>query len=162
MPEIIGWQKSLVVQKDMSLGCIPTGYEFLIRVSGIEGVDLSTFQDEFNLQARNIDNNSFDSVANAVEQKYQDIKIDRKAFPTGREKVDFVKDLLEQGKPCLLSLIISKGNYHIMPVIYIDDSIMITIHHMESSGIIQLLRLDLRDVIYRHDNYSGGNDVAWL
>lgn len=41
------------------LGCIPTGIEWMIRVSGIEGVSLENFQEKYNLQSSGIAPNSF-------------------------------------------------------------------------------------------------------
>ena len=80
MPELRNWKDVLVIQRDPELGCIPTSYEWMLRVSKVRGVNLENFQEEFNLQAQGKADNNFNSIADAVEEKYPHIKIKRKSF----------------------------------------------------------------------------------
>ena len=43
---LVGWEKNAVVQRKLDTGCIPTGYEYLLRSAGVEGIDYAKFQDE--------------------------------------------------------------------------------------------------------------------
>jgi len=36
MPELSNWKETLVIQRDPKLGCIPAGYEWIIRFARIE------------------------------------------------------------------------------------------------------------------------------
>ena len=46
------WEKYAVHQRKPDTGCIPTGYEMLLRAAGIAGIDFQTFQEEFDLDLR--------------------------------------------------------------------------------------------------------------
>ena len=48
MVELSHWQDVVVPQR-YKTGCIPTGYEWMIRYLGIKGIDLGTFQEDFDL-----------------------------------------------------------------------------------------------------------------
>jgi hypothetical protein len=43
------WQKYAVPQRYPLTGCIPTGYEIILRARGIDGIDYTTFQERFDL-----------------------------------------------------------------------------------------------------------------
>jgi hypothetical protein len=163
MPELPNWNKAFVVQRDQILGCIPTGYEWMLRVVDLPEIDFERFQDEFNLQAIGIDENNFDSIAQAVQTKYPAVKIAHKDFQNGIEKGEFIKWLVEKGIPCLLSLALRpNGGWHIMPIIYIDDRVLRTIWSVEANGKVNLCEFTTDDIINRHTNWAGGKDVAWL
>jgi hypothetical protein len=49
MPELPGWRNFAVEQRRPATGCIPTGFEMLVRAAGLADVDLSSFQDDFDL-----------------------------------------------------------------------------------------------------------------
>jgi len=50
------WGKYVISQRRPRTGCIPTGYEILIRAAGIPGIDMNTFQDDFDLDKnKNLD-----------------------------------------------------------------------------------------------------------
>jgi hypothetical protein len=163
MPELLNWNKALPVQRDPVLGCIPTGYEWMLRVGDFLEINLDRFQDEFNLQAAGIAENNFDTIAQAVQNKYPVVKIVHKDFQNGIEKVEFIKHLVENGIPCLLSLTLNpNGSWHIMPIIYIDDRVVRTIWSVETNGQVNLCEYTLEDIINRHTNWAGGKDLAWL
>jgi len=163
MPSIKNWQHGAVVQRDHELGCIPTGIEWMIRVSGIEGVLLENFQEKYNLQRSGIAPNSFDNIAKAVNQDYPQVHIQFRAFIHGEEKVAFILNLLENGTPSILSLALSpKGGWHIMPVIEFKNGIFCLLNRITQAGIVEICEIDKFELIRRHDKWPGGNDVAWL
>src|SRR5262245_44131580 len=43
------WEKFAVPQRSLPTGCIPAGYEYLLKSAGVEGPDFTTFQEEFDL-----------------------------------------------------------------------------------------------------------------
>ena len=163
MPYLPDWDKCLIEQRDLERGCIPTGYEWMIRVAGIEDVNLETFQEDFNLEARGEGENNFDSIAEAVERRYPSVRIRRKSFETGEDKVRFIRDLVEKGVPCLLSLTLDpRGGWHIVPVIYADDQKMELVLLVDGQGRRKICEIPLDEVIRRHNDWPGGEDVAWL
>jgi len=163
MAELPNWNRYLVVQRDPELGCIPTGYEWMLRTVEFPGIDFAGFQDEFNLQANGRGANDFISIANAVQAKYPEVKIEHREFASGEEKTAFARCLIEKGIPCLLSLALQPfGGWHIVPVIYIDDSVMKTIWSVDADGRLAICELSLDDIIHRHNHWAGGKDMAWL
>ena len=45
------WEKYAVPQRRQLSGCIPTGYEMLLRAAEVPDIDFDTFQDEFDLDS---------------------------------------------------------------------------------------------------------------
>lgn len=163
MPELLNWNKALVVQRDPILGCIPTGYEWMLRVCDFPEINFDRFQDEFNIQATGIADNNFHTIAQAVQNRYPVVRIAHRDFQNGIEKVEFVKHLVGNGIPCLLSLTLNpNGGWHIMPIIYIDNGVVRTIRSVEANGQVYLCEYTLEDIINRHTNWPGGKDLAWL
>ncbi len=99
MTQLLDWSKNIVPQRHES-ACIPTGYEWLIRYLKIQGVNLITFQEDFDLGQ----NNSFDSVSAKIRSVYPTLNIKVENFAKGIDKVNRIKPLLEEQKPCLISL----------------------------------------------------------
>ena len=79
------WKRFAVRQRHAASGCIPTGYEILLRAAGVEGIDLDSFQDDFDLDLAPgmPPRNNFESVADAVRAKYPSISFKRIGFKTG-------------------------------------------------------------------------------
>ena len=118
MAQLLNWSKTVVLQRHES-GCIPTGYEWLIRYLKIQGVNLESFQEDFDLGQ----DNSFDSVSAKIRSVYPAINIKVESFTKGIDKVNRIKSLLEEQKPCLISLALGNGQgWHIMPVVNIDET----------------------------------------
>ena len=166
MVELKNWETSLVIQKDPRLGCIPWGYEWLLRVSGVKGINFETFQDEFNLQARGEDENNFSTVANAIKKKYPHVQFIRKTFEPGHgyEKVQFIERLIERDISCLISLLVNyqyPKKYHIMPVVFINEDKLKLIWRVEENKQPKICDIEREKVILRHDNFPGGDDIAW-
>jgi len=164
MPELKNWQEALVVQKDSMFGAIPAGYEWMGRFNKIEGVNFDTFQDDFNLKAKGEGENNFDAIAQAVENKYPQMKIKRKSFVEGLEKVDFIRKLIEKNIPCMVSLSLSRKQVviHEMPVFLCDDIYLRLVWRVEEGKKPDILRIEHDDTIHRHNNWGGGKDIAWL
>ena len=159
--ELSHWKDVKVLQKEDS-GCIPTGYEWMIRYQGIECVDFDKFQEEFDLK----DLNGFGSVADKVEAKYSHVHICNKGFSNGIGKISFVREKIGKDIPCLLALINQQnGKFHAVPVVYIDDIKIKVIWKAvkENEQIInQIYEFSFEDIISWHNACKGGRDIAWL
>jgi hypothetical protein len=156
MTQLLEWSKTQITQRHES-GCVPTGYEWLIRYLKIQGVNLETFQEDFDLGQ----NNSFDSVSAKIRSVYPTINIQVQSFTKGLEKVIRIKSLLDEQKPCLISLALGRGQgWHIMPVVRIDENIQL-IHHSDANGHCTWV-FPVAEIVWRHDFLQGGNDISWI
>jgi hypothetical protein len=156
MTQLLDWSKTRVLQRHES-GCVPTGYEWLIRYLKIQGVNLGTFQEDFDLGQ----GNSFDSVSAKIRSIYPTINIQVEKFTKGIDKVNRIKSLLEEQKPCLISLALGKGQgWHITPVVRIDETIQL-IHHADAEGNYTWV-FPIAEVIWRNDYLQGGHDMSWI
>lgn len=165
MVELQNWNTALVTQRDKILGCIPTGFEWMLRVSGVQGVDFVHFQEDFNLQAKGLGYNNFNSIADTVKNVYPNIEIKIKSFPKGDGvgKVNFIRTLIQNGSPCLMSLTLYQyGNWHIMPIIFIDNFFIRLVWEVSVDGNPKIVEFSLPEIINRHDYWPGGEDIAWL
>jgi hypothetical protein len=165
------WKDFIVTQKRTLSGCIPTGYEMLLRVVGFEGVDYDSFQDDFDLDKDITENttsqNSFKSVAELINHKYPFVHIEVKVFPKGqgREKLYFVEDSLRKHRLVLISLNMNpfgQNGWHIMPVVDIDETKLTMVYYAESDDQIHLLLLSKDEFVQIHEQFDGGDDVAYL
>jgi hypothetical protein len=170
MSELSHWRDVIVPQR-YETGCIPTGYEWLIRYLGIERVELGTFQEDFDIQRVHQGMNNFASVADRIRSRYPFIDIHTECFSQGLEKVRVMKNLIERDIPCLVSLalhgfrtreghVIERG-WHIMPVVCISDQKVAMIHRGTEGGN-QILELLVTTVITRHNDLEGGKDISWI
>jgi hypothetical protein len=163
-----GWQKYVVVQKRPLSGCIPAGYEFLLRTAGVSGVNFETFQDDFDLDT-NLDigeehHNNFKAVARCINEKYPHITFVQKEFEWGIDKLRFIEERASVGKFVLVSLcMIQLGiwGYHIMPVVDLTESSLVLLLGVENNTP-QLLDISKDDFVQIHDKYPGGKDIAYL
>jgi hypothetical protein len=156
MTQLLEWSKTLVLQRHES-GSIPAGYEWLIRYFKIQGVNLGTFQEDFDLGQCN----SFDSVSAKIRSVYPTINIKVESFSKGIDKVNRIKSLLEEQKPCLISLALGNGQgWHIMPVVRIDETIQL-IHHADAEGNYTWV-FPVAEIVWRHDSFQGGHDISWI
>lgn len=98
------WKRFAVRQRHAASGCIPTGYEILLRAAGVEGIDLDSFQDDFDLDLAPgmPPRNNFESVADAVRAKYPSISFKRR-LQDGTEELAFVEARIAQRQPVLVS-----------------------------------------------------------
>src|SRR5664280_1817910 len=157
MTQLLDWSKTLVPQRYESI-CVPTGYEWLIRYLKIQGVNLETFQEDFDLGQ----DNSFDSVSAKISGVYPTINIQVQSFTKGIEKVNRIKSLLDEQKPCLISLALGNSQgWHIMPVVRIDETTIVLIHHADANGHCTWV-FPVAEIVWRHDYLQGGNDISWI
>jgi hypothetical protein len=166
------WQKYVVTQKHPNSGCIPTGYEFLIKAAGVTGVNFDTFQEEFDLDKDRKEGepfrNNFYSVKELITQKYPYIQIAIKPFPMGEgaAKLIALEGILSQERSVLVSLfllpIYNINGYHIMPVVGTTDSSLILLDYTSPNGELRLMELGKRKLVEIHDNFPGGDEIAYL
>jgi len=161
MAELPHWENVVAPQKYEETGCIPAGYEWLIRYLDINKVNLNRFQDEFDLERSHRGKNDFNSIAQEIMKKYRFIKIKTRDFPTGLEKLKFILELIERDVPCLLSLAKTKaGGWHMVPVVKIDEKIKVI--WLKNSQKNETCEYSAGDIIRRHDEWKGGKDIAWI
>jgi len=160
------WKKFAVHQRRDGTGCIPTGYEMLLRAAGAEGIDFTTFQDDFDLdQHGGPPKNHFVSVGAAVKKKYSNVEFTCDSFPKGKgaEKLVKVEDMLRNKKPVLISLTLSPaGGWHIMPVVDADEDSLTLLHHVDKAGVAHTIFVKKSEFVARHDKWPGGVEVAYL
>jgi hypothetical protein len=164
-----GWEKYAVRQKRPESGCIPTGYEMLLRAAEVENISFDSFQDEFDLdkdrKPGEIPKNNFLSVADVIHAKYPSIIINIKTFPSGEEKLSFIEDCLSNHRLVLISLsLVPFGfkDWHIMPVVDANQENLLLLNGVNKNGEMDLKSIRKGDIVYIHNNYPGGNDVAYL
>jgi hypothetical protein len=103
------WQKHAVHQKRRDSGCIPTGFEMILRAAGRTDIDFETFQDDFDLdkdrKPTDAPKNSFGSVAAEIEKVHEDVHFRMKVFPKGQgeAKVRFIEKHVQTKRPILVS-----------------------------------------------------------
>ena len=165
------WQRFAVAQRREMTGCIPTGYEMILRASGATGIDFDSFQGDFDLDkdlppgAARV--NHFGSVAAAVRQKYPSVVFAFRSFAKGdgAAKLAFIEEQLANRRPVLVSLALpppGEGGWHIMPVVDLDDDSLTLLWSMSPEGRATLLKLPKPDLVRVHDLFPGGEEVAYL
>jgi hypothetical protein len=176
MPEHIGmsvfpnWEQFSVVQKRPLTGCIATGYEMVLRAAGVDGIEFKTFQDDFDLDKNGgAPQNNFTSVGNAVNAKYPHVKFERKEFAGGEgdKKIVFIESRLKQREPLLISVAakplgLSSDGWHTMPVVDMDDTTLTLLLVKHADGKNETIKIEKKRLIEIHNNFPGGNDVAYL
>jgi len=166
------WKRFAVRQRRPASGCIPTGYEMLLRAAKVEGIDLDSFQDDFDLDQHVGDGmlprNNFDSVADAVRAKYPHVIFTNISFVTGAEKLAFVERRVAAGQlPILVSLYMAAvfdvaPGWHIMPVVEATDDELTLLHSVLPDGRSQVLRVPKSELVRIHDQFPGGKEIAYL
>jgi hypothetical protein len=169
------WQQYIVKQKRPATGCIPTGYEVILRAANCKGVNFETFQDEFDLDKdlnpEEQPRNNFDSVAQAVQAKYPDVRLKHLGFSKdeGQKKLALVEQLIQQRLPVLLSLsraLLSPpygGRHcHIMPVVDASDDSLTLLWSVGENNAPHTVTLTKSDFVAIHEKCRGGDDVAFL
>ena len=165
------WKQFAVHQRRPCTGCIPTGYEMLLRAVGAEGIDFPSFQDDFdldqNLKPGEQPRNNFESVAAEVRKKYPCVNFRRVGFESGRgaDKLAFVEQRLANQQPVLVSLALKpfgKKGWHIMPVVDATDDELILLRGVPSSGTPETCNLRRDEFVRIHNQYDGGDDVGHL
>lgn len=169
------WQKHIVKQKRPATGCIPTGYEVILRAANTKGIDFDTFQDEFDLdkdlQPGQQPQNNFDSVAQAIQEKYPHIKFQHVGFQKGegQKKLALVEKLIQQQLPVLVSLArallpapYGGGGWHIMPVVDAANDTLTLLWCIDAQDKPHTITLRKNDFVAIHEKCIGGDDIAYL
>jgi hypothetical protein len=157
MPELQNWDNVVVPQRHIT-GCIPTGFEWLIRYLRIQAVNPQTFQEDFDLG----NNNSFNSVAGRIRERYSNIDVQSKSFDQGIEKIRKIQSLIEEQKPCLISLALGHDSgWHIMLIVRVSNGRIDMIHSANTGGN-HTWGFSVEEIKWRHDNLSGGKDISWI
>ncbi len=160
------WKEFAVYQRRKSTGCIPTGFEMLLRAAGAKGIDFAAFQDDFDLdQHGGSPKNNFVSVGDAIKQKYPNVEFTRDFFPKGKgaEKLAKVEEMIQKKKPVLVSLALTPaGGWHIMPVVDSDADTLTLLQHVDKAGMPHTQIVKKSDFVLRHDKWNGGEDIAYL
>jgi len=153
-----------VPQRRPATGCIPTGYEILLRAAATVGIDFITFQDDFDLEAAGVGRNNFESVGKAIQDKYPTVRPSSRRFGTGSDKATFIEERLAAGLPTLVSIALGQNQgWHIVPVLGIDENGYYSLLWMtHPSGRMEIRQMHRTDLILRHDELDGGDDVAFL
>lgn len=153
----------VVPQKNVVSGCIPTGFEWIIKYQDVKDVDFNNFQSEFDF-GKNY--NGFGFNAKKVKEKYASINISSQSFLNGIDKVNFIKDKIEKDIPCLLALRNpDNGKFHAVPVVYIDDTkikVIWSTAKQNGKDVNQTHDFLISDIIKMHNDPHGGKDIAWL
>ncbi len=158
-PVLAGWEPYVVAQRKVESGCIPTGYEFLLRSAGAKGIDFATFQDEFDL---GLAVNNFTSVAEAVQKKYPHVAFGVRAFVTPEERLRFVEDALGRGQPVVVPVFLAPNTCHIVPVLGTSDNEVYVLWIVEPDGTKHLRAIRKWELARRDDEFSPDSPVAWL
>lgn len=156
------WEQYAVIQQKPSTGCIPTGFEMLLRAAHIEGIDFDVFQDEFDLENQGITKNDFKKISQAVHSKYPQINFEIREFTSGIEKLGFVEKMLDKKQPVLISLTLKpQGGWHIMPVVDADEFFLFLFFGFQNGHKI-VQKIEKTKFIQIHDEWPGGKDIAFL
>lgn len=160
------WKQFIVKQRRRETGCIPTGFEILLRAAGAQGIDYDAFQDEFDLdQHGGPPKNHFVSVAEEVKKKYPAVVFTCKAFDKGKgdAKLECVENMISNQKPVLVSIAQRpEGGWHIMPVVESDCDNLVLLHHVDENGKPHVETIAKTDFIDRHNNWQGGEEICYL
>lgn len=164
------WRDFAVHQRRRLSGCIPTGYEMILRAAGADGIDFSTFQDEFDHDihlgnGQKEPRNDFGSVAASVKNRYPWVDFEQRSFASGAEKVAFIDTMLAEKKPVLISLAMKPfggRGWHIMPVVDATADQYLLLKIVEADGTPNTQWIDKAVVSTVHDNFDGGREVAYL
>jgi len=98
-----------------------------------------------------------------VKATYPHLNIHFKGFDNGKDKVEYIIKLIEAAIPCVLSIAKTStgGFWHIVPVVSIDNK-KIKVIWTDKTATPKPREFTINEIIYRHDNWPGGNDIAWI
>ena len=58
--------------------------------------------------------------------------------------------------------IVNAPGWHIMPVVDMDDEHLCLVYAVQRNGEIQLMALLKKEIVRIHEQFDGGDDVAYL
>ncbi len=159
MKELSNWQNIVIPQQDPEFGCIPCGFEWMIRYKGIDELK-TTFQKDVSLKQ----NNSFESVAIEVKKQYPEIIIQHKDFHDGKLTVEFIREHTEKNIPCMIVYpridAVGKLVGHAAPIVGINSETIKVISSTCESGN-QTQEFPITNFLCWYAK-CGCSDVAWL
>ncbi len=159
------YHEILVIQRQQRTGCIPSGIEWMLKYLKIKSINFDDFQERYDLTLQNKDNNNFDNVSELIMQDYSYISFSRKMFDPGKgkEKIDFVKDLVSKRTPVLISIAMSASGerWHIVPVVEISDKIITVLWMIGSTIEKQRKIFNISEIEFKHNNWPGGQDILY-
>src|SRR5262249_7337004 len=148
-------------QRNLATGCIPTGYEFLLRAAHTSMVNYETFQEDFDPSESPGAN--FESVAAAIRAKYPHVHLSVRRFKRGADKLQFIEQRLARKQPLITSLTLSpEGGWHMMPVLGSNSTNLFLLRLVRPDGSMDLRAIRKADFVRIHDEWPGGDDVAFL
>ncbi len=140
----------------------------LLRAAGTPGIDFATFQDDFDLdQNGGAPRNNFDSVAQEVRKKYPAVSFTNEPFPKGggEKKLARVEEFLAARRPVIVSLAnapFGGSGWHIMVVVDATATELTLLEYVDQQGIAHTKVISKADFAAIHDNYAGGDEIAYL
>jgi len=163
------WQKFAVRQRRQTTGCIPTGYEIILRAAEIPGIDFDCFQEEFDLDKDGgKPRNNFESVALEIKGKYPFVEFKSEGFPQGQGsvKVAKIEEFMLKKRPLLVSLarkpIWGEGGWHIMLAVDSTQDELHLLQGVDGLGKAHVMRIRKADIAKIHDEFDGGKEIAYL
>lgn len=165
------WEDYAVHQKRSETGCVPTGYEVILRAGKVSGIDYESFQDEFDLEWRiGAASNDFRSVASAIEAKYQFVKFGHESFGPGDgdKKLARIEQMVVAQKPVLVSLPVDINGataFHVVLVVDATVRELTVFFSKDEQGRIEMEQVTKHYLVAAHDDYAKwgkGNDIAYL
>src|SRR6185369_2075814 len=162
------WQKYAVHQRRVQTGCIPTCYEILLRAADVTGVDYASFQDDFDLDRHGgAPRNNFVSVAEEIQKKYPFVEFARDSFAKGDgdKKLARIEDFIAHRRPVIVSLAnapFGGRGWHIMVVVDATEADLTLLEYVDRIGIAKTKTVSKKGLIRIHDDYPGGDEIAYL
>ncbi len=156
---LVGWEKNAAVQRRAN-SCIATGFEYLLRSAGVEGIDYTTFQEEFDL---GVELNAYPTVARAVERKYPDVRLVWSDFKSSEESMQFIERSIDGGRPIVLGLPGSPTSTHIVPVLGYDEKWVYYLNYAHADGTKDVRAIRRWELARRDQEWVTGTcQTAWL
>lgn len=163
------WQKFAVTQRHLSTGCIPTGYEMILRAAGRTEVDFTRFQEEFDLDLNTstAPRNHFVSVANAVKVRYPALNFTCEFFKKGEgaAKVRRMEERVAAQQPLLVSIAnepFGGPGWHIMLLVDSTVEDFTFLEYLDGLGQAHTRTLPKSQIAVIHDRFLGGDEIAYL
>ena len=166
------WREHVVRQRDVKNGCIPTGYEILIRAAGrANEVEIDSFQEDFDFGA----DANFKNISQAVTIRYPHVTFVHRSFDTGAEKLAILEDRFQNRRPTLIALpkAVQRLNTlrdglvevahccHIVPIVKADAQ-TITVFWGMAHDERELRKYSKDELLHFHDDHRSGIDIAYL
>lgn len=143
----------------------------ILRAAGINHVAFDTFQEEFDLDKNLISGqqprNDFESVAQAIQNKYPDVRFKHVSFAKGdgQKKLEAVEGMISERIPVLISLALAPFDgrgWHIMPVVDSSADSLTFLWGVDVNGAPSIRIMKKADFVRIHDKCRGGDDIAFL